>query len=156
MAKLWRALWAVSHAVRMRPGISPSSFDKLRMRGKTLRGSRRPDDRPLHVLPAFATGLSAVIGDLAVAPDANEITAAMVLLKGLPLILSEAEGRWSDDHRRRDFRASREICRHIRDANGHDLFAVKGNQPELESNIKVAFGDLSPFNTSDISDVSCL
>ncbi|MGH6852495.1 MAG: transposase family protein [Methylocella sp.] len=83
--KLCRALWVVSLGVRRRPNISPSSFDKLRMRGKTLRGSRRLDDRPLHVLSAFATALSAVIGDLAVAQEANEITAAMALLKGLPL-----------------------------------------------------------------------
>jgi predicted transposase YbfD/YdcC len=32
-----------------------------------------------------ATELSAVIGDLTVAPDQNESTAAMMLLKGLPL-----------------------------------------------------------------------
>jgi predicted transposase YbfD/YdcC len=41
--------------------------------------------------------------------------------------------------------APRVICRHIRDAKGHHLFAVKGNQPELESNIKAAFGGLSPL-----------
>jgi len=32
--------------------------------GKTLRGSRRLDAAPLHVLSAFATELGAVIGDL--------------------------------------------------------------------------------------------
>ena len=53
--------------------------------GKTLKGSRRLDAAPLHVLSAFATELGAVIGDLAVSPDENEITAAVVLLKGLPL-----------------------------------------------------------------------
>jgi hypothetical protein len=53
--------------------------------GKTLKGSRRLDARPLHVLSAFATELGAVIGDLAVEPDQNEITAAMALLKELPL-----------------------------------------------------------------------
>lgn len=105
--------------------------------GKTLRGSRRLDDRPLHVLSAFATALSAVIGDLVVAPEANEITAAMALLKGLPLDGAIITGD--------AIFAQREICRHIRDAKGHYLFAVKGNQPELESNIKVAFGDLSPL-----------
>jgi len=53
--------------------------------GKTLRGSRRLDAAPLHVLSAFATELGAVIGDLVVPPEANEITAALTLLKGLPL-----------------------------------------------------------------------
>ena len=53
--------------------------------GKTLKGSRRHDAKALHVLSAFATGLSAVVGDLVVAPDQNEITASLTLLKGLPL-----------------------------------------------------------------------
>ena len=53
--------------------------------GKTLRGSRRLDDKAIHVLSAFSTELGAVIGDLVVAPDKNEISAALVLLKGLPL-----------------------------------------------------------------------
>ena len=53
--------------------------------GKTLKGSRRLDAKGVHVLSAFATDLSAVIGDLTVLPDQNEITAALVLLKGLPL-----------------------------------------------------------------------
>ena len=55
------------------------------MDGKTLKGSRRPDAKAVHVLSAFATELGAVIGELPVAPDHNEITAALVLLKGLPL-----------------------------------------------------------------------
>ena len=37
------------------------------------------------MLSAFSTELGAVIGDLVVAPDKNEISAALVLLKGLPL-----------------------------------------------------------------------
>ena len=53
--------------------------------GKTLKGSRRLDAKALHVVSAFATGLSAVIGDLVVEPDRNEITAALALLKNLDL-----------------------------------------------------------------------
>jgi len=36
------------------------------------------------VLSAFATELGAVVGDLVVEPDQNEIVAAMALLKELP------------------------------------------------------------------------
>lgn len=53
--------------------------------GETLRGSRRPNARAIHVLAAFSTGLGAVIGDLLVEPDQKEIAAAMSLLKQLPL-----------------------------------------------------------------------
>ena len=104
--------------------------------GKTLKGSRRLDAKAVHVLSAFATDLSAVIGDLTVPPDQNEITAALVLLKGLPLEGAIITGD--------AIFTQREICRHIRDRNGHYLFAVKDNQPELKNGIAEAFGDLSP------------
>jgi Transposase DDE domain len=105
--------------------------------GKTLRGSRRLDAKAIHVLSAFATDLSAVIGDLIVAPEQNEISAALVLLKGLPLEGAIVTGD--------AIFTQKEICRHIRDRRGHYLFAVKDNQRELKNNIAEAFGDLSPL-----------
>ena len=77
------------------------------------------------MLGAFATDLSAVIGDLVVEPDQNEITAALVLLKGLPLDGAIISGD--------AIFCQREICRHIRDSKGHYVFVVKDNQPELKS-----------------------
>ena len=105
--------------------------------GKTLKGSRRLDDKAVHVLSAFATELGSVIGDLTVQPDQNEITTAMVLLKALPL-----EGRIISGDA---IFTQREICGHIRDSNGHYLFTVKDNQPALKAGIAEAFGDLSPL-----------
>lgn len=105
--------------------------------GKTLKGSRRLDDRAIHVLSAFSTDLGAVIGDLVVAPDKNEISAAVVLLKGLPLAGAIITGD--------AIFTQREICQHIRDKNGHYLFVVKDNQPALKAGIAEAFGDHSPL-----------
>jgi hypothetical protein len=105
--------------------------------GKTLKGSRRLDAKALHVLSAFAAELGAVVGDLTVEPDQNEITAAMVLLKGLPLDGAIISGD--------AIFCQREICRHIRDANGHYLFVVKDNQPRLKADIAESFGDFSPL-----------
>lgn len=105
--------------------------------GKTLRGSRRLDATPLHVLSAFAAELGAVIGDLVVPPEANEITAALALLKELPLDGAIITGD--------AIFTQRQICRRIRDGGGHYLFVVKGNQPELERNLAIAFGDASPL-----------
>jgi hypothetical protein len=105
--------------------------------GKTLKGSRRLDDKAIHVLSAFSTDLGAVIGDLVVEPDKNEITAALVLLKGLPLEGAIITGD--------AIFTQREICRHIRDKNGHYLFVVKDNQPALKAGIAEAFGDHSPL-----------
>jgi hypothetical protein len=105
--------------------------------GKTLRGTRRGEARALHVLSAFATDLSTVVGDLAVGPEANEITAALTLLKGLPLEGAVITGD--------AIFCQREICRHIRSAGGEYLFAVKRNQPDLHDRIAEAFGDPSPL-----------
>jgi hypothetical protein len=112
----------------------------LALDGKTLKGSRRLDAKAIHVLSAFATGLSAVVGELTVEPDQNEITAAMVLLKGLPLDGAIITGD--------AIFTQREICQHIRDRNGHYLFTVKDNPPELKRNIAEAFGDLSPLQSA--------
>jgi DDE_Tnp_1-associated/Transposase DDE domain len=105
--------------------------------GKTLKGSRRLDDKAIHVLSAFSTDLGAVIGDLVVAPDKNEISAALVLLKGLPLDGAIITGD--------AIFTQREICQHIRDKNGHYLFVVKDNQLALKAGIAEAFGDHSPL-----------
>jgi hypothetical protein len=105
--------------------------------GKTLKGSRRLDAKALHVVSAFATQLSCVIGDLAVAPDQNEITAALALLKELSLEGSVITGD--------AIFCQREICRTIKDGNGDYLFVVKDNQPQLRADIAESFGDLSPL-----------
>jgi len=105
--------------------------------GKTLKGSRRHDAGALHVVSAFAAGLSAVVGDLVVEPEQNEITAALALLKGLPLggaiVTGDAIFR------------QRQICQHVHDSRGHYLFAVKRNQPALHDAIAESSSDLSPL-----------
>jgi predicted transposase YbfD/YdcC len=106
--------------------------------GKTLKGSRRHDARALHVLSAFSTGLAAVVGDLVVEPDQNEITAALALLKSLPLEGAIITGD--------AIFCQRQICQQIRDGDGHYLFSVKSNQPALHTAIAESFGDLSPLH----------
>ena len=109
--------------------------------GKTLRGSRRLDAKALLVLSAFSTGLSAVVGDLVVEPDQNEITAALILLKSLPLDGAILTGD--------AIFCQRQICQQIRDAKAHYLFSVKKNHPELHDAIAESFGDLSPLGTAE-------
>ena len=74
--------WPRRLAGSPRGGTAPGH---IAIDGKTLKGSRRLDAKALHVLSAFATGLSAVIGDIVVEPGQNEITAALAFLKDLPL-----------------------------------------------------------------------
>ncbi len=104
--------------------------------GKTLRGTRRLDAKALHVLSAFATSLSAVIGDVVVDPSQNEITAALAFLKELPLEGAVITGD--------AMFCQREICQAIDDGKGDYLFVVKDNQPQLKASIAESFGALSP------------
>lgn len=117
--------------------LGDAKIGHIAIDGKTLKGSRRHDAKPLHVLSAFAGELSAVVGDLVVEPDQNEITAALTLLKGLPLDGAIITGD--------AIFCQRQICQTIRDARGHYLFAVKKNQPELHDAIAESFGDISPL-----------
>jgi hypothetical protein len=102
-----------------------------------LRGSRRLDAKALHVVSAFATQLSAVVGDLAVAPEENEITAALALLKELPLEGAIITGD--------AIFCQREVCQTITDGQADYMFVVKNNQPALKADIAESFGDLSPL-----------
>lgn len=55
------------------------------MDGKRLRGSATATSPGMHLLAAFSSGLEGVIGQLRVDPEANEITAALEMLRTLPL-----------------------------------------------------------------------
>jgi hypothetical protein len=107
--------------------------------GKRLRGSapaRHDGSEGVHLVSAFASGLGAVIGQLQVPPEGNEITAALALIKSLPLegavVTGDAEF------------CQRAICQRVRDRNGDYLFSVKANQPQLMADLAVAFGDAFP------------
>lgn len=110
--------------------------------GKRLRGSApvgHDGSAGVHLVAAFASALCGVIGQLRVEPDGNEITAALTLLKGLPLQGAVITGDAAF--------CQRAICRGIRDGQGDYLFAVKANQPELMAGLVVAFGDAFPPGT---------
>ena len=63
-----------------------------------------------HLLAAFAQRLGAVIGQLRVEPEANEIATALVLLNGLPLDSTIITGD--------AVFCQRAICQTIRDGRG--------------------------------------
>ena len=111
----------------------------LAIDGKTLKGSRRRDTKALHVVSAFSTQLSVVVGDVVLEPDQNEITAALVLLKQLPLggVIITGDAIF----------CQRGICEEIIDGGGDYAFVVKDNQPELKAAIAESFGELSPLRS---------
>jgi hypothetical protein len=105
--------------------------------GKRLRGSATAATPGVHLLAAFSDSLCGVIGQLQLAPDSNEITAALDLLKALPLSGSIVTGD--------AIFTQREICRLIKDRGGEYFFTVKDNQPALKADIALAFGGDSPL-----------
>ncbi len=105
--------------------------------GKRLRGSATALSPGVHLLAAFSDTLGGVIGQLRLAPDSNEITAALALLKTLPLAGCIVTGD--------AVFTQKEICRVIKDGGGDYFFTVKANQPELQSDIALAFAGDSPL-----------
>lgn len=105
--------------------------------GKRLRGSATATAPGVHLLAAFSDALGGVIGQLQLAPDGNEITAALDLLKVLPLTGSVVTGD--------AIFTQKEICRVIKDRGGDYFFTVKDNQPALKADIALAFGGDSPL-----------
>ena len=105
--------------------------------GKRLRGSATAQSPGVHLLAAFSATLQGVIGQLAVPPDANEITAALQLLKTLPLegVIITGDAMFTQ----------REICRVITEGGGDYFFTVKDNQPALKADVALAFGPDSPL-----------
>ena len=90
------------------------------------------------MLSAFATGLSAGIGDMEVKPGQNEITAALAFLKELPLEGAVITGDAIFCQRETPI---------IGDGGGDYLFTVKDNQPQLKANIAESFGALFPLRS---------
>src|SRR4051794_6939561 len=95
--------------------------------GKRLRGSAVGDGPGVHLLAAFSERLQGVIGQWRVAPEANEITAALTLLKTLPLEGAIISGD--------AIFAQTDLCRPIIERGGDYFFTVKSNQPTLEADI---------------------
>jgi predicted transposase YbfD/YdcC len=121
--------------------------------GKRLRGSATARASGTHLLAAFSASLQGVIGQLRVAPEANEITAALELLKTLPLkgvtITLAFRHAGVPPTKRRTGDAiftQRAICQTIIDGGGDYFFTVKGNQAALKADIEQAFRPFSPLS----------
>ena len=119
----------------------------LAIDGKRLRGSATAHSTGVHLLAAFSASLQGVIGQLRVAPEANEITAALQrgrsllrpVLKRLPLegVIITGDAMFTQ----------KQICRIISDGGGDYFFTVKDNQPALKADIALAFGPDSPLGS---------
>jgi len=104
--------------------------------GKRLRGSPCGASPGVHLLHAFSTKLKAAVGSLAVPPDSGEAVEALELIKSLPLDGAVVTGDAAFTYR--------PIVEAIKKRGGSYFLFVKGNQPELQSELARAFGDIPP------------
>lgn len=104
--------------------------------GKRLRGSQHENSPGVHILHAFSSKIRAVVGSLQVPPDSGECIVALDLIKSLPLegVVVTGDAAFT----------LKSIAEAIRARGGYYFLPVKGNQPELEAEVKKAFGDVSP------------
>jgi hypothetical protein len=122
---------ALGVLVNLEGGLGHVAID-----GKRIRGSQHEDSPGIHMLHAFSSRIRAVVGSLAVPPDSGECIEALELIKTLPLDGALVTGDAA-------FTTS-PVAQAIRDRGGHYFLFVKGNQPELQSELQRAFGDVSP------------
>ncbi|PDV98231.1 ISAs1 family transposase [Candidatus Chloroploca asiatica] len=102
---------------------------------KTHRGSHdRPNGKAaLHLVSAWATENHVVLGHIAVDDPSNKLTAISQLLnlldvRGGTVTLDAMGGQTA-------------IAAEIRDRQGHDVLALKANQPTLYADVQALFAD---------------
>ena len=119
-------------------GIVTALGGQLAIDGKSLCGSAKGTQAAVHMVSAFHTELSLVLGQEKVAGKSNEITAIPELLAALDLkgylVSIDAMG------------CQRTIAERIVTQGGDYLLAVKGNQPTLRRGIEEAFIDQAGTN----------
>ncbi len=114
-------------------GLVPAvSTGTLAVDGKTIRGSGDGENRPIHMVSAFATECGLVLGQEKASDKSNEISAIPELLDNLLirgyLVSIDAMGCQS------------QIAAKILAQKADYLLAVKGNQPSLQVTLQERFG----------------
>jgi predicted transposase YbfD/YdcC len=120
----------------------PERAELVAIDGKTSRRShdRGADKAPLHLVSAFATTSRLVLGQEAVAAEANEITTIPILLERLAAHDGLKGALVTIDA----IATNPTIAAAIREAGADYLLAVKANQPTLRAEIERFFADSPP------------
>ena len=112
------AAWMAEH--------DPEKLTALAVDGKTVKGSRQADGRPVHLMSAIAHHSQRLLNQIPIAEKSNEIPAFRPLLEPLPLCgtLTTADAEHCQ-------RAHARFL--VYEKGGDYLFLAKGNQPTLET-----------------------
>jgi len=115
--------------------------------GKTLRGTRKGDQRAEQVLVRMQRALGKILASHAIPANTNETTVALewvkrLVLKG-KLIVADAAY------------CQRDLCQAVLQKGADYLVTVKGNQPQLLRDVEQAFvipEGFSPLSSTAIAD----
>lgn len=142
LGKIFRKLDAAALEAALRvwlEGRGALVGDHVALDGKSLIGSKQTGLPGRHLLAAYATAHTAVLGQLEVTQSTNEHKTALQLLGVLPLagkvVTADAMFTHAD------------VCDTITDAGGDYVLAVKDNQETLHRDIREVFeGDGTAFS----------
>jgi predicted transposase YbfD/YdcC len=106
-------------------------LEAMAIDGKTLRGSRKQGAPAVHLLSALSHRLGLTVWQQAVADKTNEISVMEDVLRGLLL-----EGRVITVDA---LLTQRAIAQQLVEGGGDYVMIVKGNQPQLQQDIRLVF-----------------
>jgi predicted transposase YbfD/YdcC len=121
--------WAESVLAALPPAAGEP--EALAIDGKTLRGSRKQGAPAVHLLSALSHRLGLTVWQQAVADKTNEIPVMEAVLRGLLL-----EGRVITVDA---LLTQRAIAQSLVEGGGDYVMIVKGNQPQLQHDIRLLF-----------------
>ena len=111
--------------------VAAGAGQRLALDGKTLRGATKRGAAAAHLLAAFSHQLQTVVGQVAVDCKTNEITMVVELLD---LLMVEGRLLTMDA-----LLTQRQIAQEIIERGGDYLMAVKENQPQLLTDLRICF-----------------
>ncbi len=129
LTTVWKLLARLDHAALERvlgawsESVRGTAVQHVSVDGKTLRGSRRPAERALHVVEAVGQELAVVLRQHACA-EGEELTTALALLREMPLagrVVTGDAGLFQ-----------RTVAQTIVAGGGAYLGVLKGNHPEVK------------------------
>lgn len=115
---------------------SVQEAEALAFDGKTVHGSGAAGGTPIHLLSVSTHDSGQTLCQVEVGEKTNEIPVAQDVLRALPL----TDRIWTADA----LHTHRDLCRLIRDRDGHYLLVVKENEPHLHQALTWYFDEPQP------------
>ncbi len=119
----------------------PHPLRRLAVDGKTVKGSRRADGRPVHLVAAVSPESLRLVAQRPVDEKSNEITALRPMLADVPLggVIVTADA----------MHAQQNAARFLQQEKGAEyFFSLKGNQPSIQEKAKALLDSAFPPSAS--------